>query len=98
MIVRSPEAETSRRPSVEYITELTRSEWLSSVLCRTPVAVSQSRMVRSLDADASHRPSGENVVELTKPEWPLSVLRGTRVVVSQSQTQCPIADASHCPS
>jgi hypothetical protein len=63
--VRSSDAEASLEPSGENVTDLTHSEWPSSVAMWTPVFPCHSRTVLSLDPDASHKSSAENATDET---------------------------------
>src|SRR5438874_295203 len=62
--------------SAEKATELTESQWPSSVCSGAPVAASLSLTVLSPEPDATSLPSAEKATEVTQPQWPLSVCNG----------------------
>src|SRR2546423_916701 len=96
MTVLSPDADATSLPSGENATELTESEWPSSVCSAAPVTASQSLIVSSNDADATTLPSGENATDLTQPEWPSSVCSAAPVIASQILI-VPSTDADATP-
>jgi hypothetical protein len=82
----SREPDTTCLPSGEKATDVIGLEWPSSVCCKAPVVVSQSRTVLSSEPDTTCLPSGEKAIDVTGLEWPSSVCCKAPVVVSQSRT------------
>src|SRR6266568_2628054 len=72
-MVRSSEAEASRRPSGDQATLLTKLEWPERVWRRWADWASQRRVVRSSEAEASRRPSGDQMIWVIFRVWPRSV-------------------------
>ncbi len=73
-------------PSAEKATEVTPSEWPTSLCSAAPLAASQSRIVLSSNPDTTDLPSGEKATELTPSEWPSSICSAPPVAASQSRT------------
>ena len=68
----SPLPESTRVPSGENTTDVTRSECPSNVRSSAPAAVSHSLSVLSRLPDSTLSPSGENATEETVPECGIS--------------------------
>src|SRR5262249_10120456 len=74
LIVRSTDAETTRRPSGVTAHARTPCVWPSNEARIWPESASQILSVRSSDAETTYRPSGVTVHERTRPTWPVRVV------------------------